>query len=118
MLSPISLQSNCIPTTALAPRVRASRHIRSRAWLRLSVSSLVYPATSFRQRPELRAQAAEVIAGPHDQPEHVAVDLSNPVAGYREFQRELATSLVEWMPFIRQDRCGIADRAAQAFIMR
>jgi hypothetical protein len=26
-------------------RARASRHIRSRAWLRLSVSSFVYPAT-------------------------------------------------------------------------
>jgi hypothetical protein len=35
-----------IVTTVLAPRARASRHIRCRAWLRLSVSSLVYPATS------------------------------------------------------------------------
>jgi hypothetical protein len=46
MMSPISLQSKRIATTALAPRARASRHMRSRAWLRLSVSSLVYPATS------------------------------------------------------------------------
>jgi hypothetical protein len=46
MMSPISLQSNRIATTALAPGRRASRHMRSRAWLRLSVSSLVYPATS------------------------------------------------------------------------
>jgi hypothetical protein len=46
MMSPISLQSKRIATTALAPRARASRHMRSRAWFRLSVRSLVYPATS------------------------------------------------------------------------
>ena len=46
MMSPISLQSNRIATMALTPRTRASRHMRCRAWLRLSVSSLVYPATS------------------------------------------------------------------------
>lgn len=34
------------PDEALAPRARASRYMRCRAWLRLSVSSLVYPATS------------------------------------------------------------------------
>lgn len=36
MIPPISLQSKRIATMALAPRARASRHIRCRAWLRLS----------------------------------------------------------------------------------
>ena len=76
MMSPISLQSKRMATTALAPRARASRHIRSRAWLRLSISSLVYPATSPPTSVRKRgADVAEDVAGPDDQPEHVAVHL-------------------------------------------
>jgi hypothetical protein len=46
MMSPTSLQSKRIATTALAPRPRAPCHIRSSAWFLLSVRSFVYPTTS------------------------------------------------------------------------
>jgi hypothetical protein len=33
-----------------------------------------------RERAQLRAHIAEGVAGPHDQPEHVPVDLADPLA--------------------------------------
>jgi hypothetical protein len=81
MMSPISLQSKRIATTALAPGARLVPHTQLR--LVAAVGEQLGVADDFASRncSWLRSQVAEVVACPYDQPEDVAVHFDDPVAG-------------------------------------
>lgn len=90
IMSPISLQSNRIPTIALAPRAGFPPHALAGLVAAIGQELCIPADFSSCQRPHLRAEVAELITGPDDQPEHVAMHLDDPVARNlvrRDYQR-------------------------------